>query len=115
MYDTTKITAAGLLLFTGADAASSDVVIDILSKLGMIGVLWLWLRDLKIQLKDQVAAFDKETDEIRSNYQKIIENLKLEYNDYKDRIDKQSELRHKEIEDLRNKLYDILRKYEDNK
>ena len=81
-------TAVGLLLFTGADAAlDQSTIFELLSKFGVIAVLWYWLKDLKNQLKTQLQEFRGEAKEIRSHYDTILENQEEEFKDYKDRID----------------------------
>lgn len=82
-------TAAGLLLFTGADAAlDQGTIFELLSKFGVVAVLWFWLKDLKSQLKGQIKEFRDEAGEIRSHYDKILEDKSKDFIDYKDRIDK---------------------------
>lgn len=100
--------AAGFLLFTGADVGASDTIFEIISKFGVVAVLWYWLRDIKSQMKDQLIVFKEETTEIREHHDKIIEELKEEHKDYKDRIDKQINQSNEEKLSLQNKLYDII-------
>ena len=99
------IAGAGMLLFTGAEALmDSPQIFEILSKFGIIAVLWFWLKDLKNQMKDQLKAFDKETDEIRSTYDKILNQRVSEHNDYKNRIDQQLIDKDKMILELQSKI-----------
>lgn len=86
---TDLMTGAGLLLFTGADAAfDQGTVFELLSKFGVVAVLWFWLKDLKSQLKGQLSEFREEASQIRGHYDKILEDKSKDFLDYKDRIDK---------------------------
>lgn len=81
-------TVATVLLFTGAEVALSEsTIFEILSKFGVVAVLWYWLRDLKTQLKVQLTEFREESSEVRKHYDKILEDKSKDYSDYKDRID----------------------------
>lgn len=83
------IAAGALLLFTGAEVAiEQSTIFEILSKFGVVAVLWYWLRDLKAQLKEQISEFRDESKEIRGHYDKILEDKSRDFIDYKDRIDK---------------------------
>lgn len=86
---TDLITVGGLLLFTGTDAILQDsTVFELLSKFGVIAVLWYWLKDLKKQLNIQISEFRQETQEIRFHYDKILSDKSIDFKDYQDRIDK---------------------------
>jgi hypothetical protein len=83
------ILAAGLFLFTGVESTlDSSTALEILSKFGVIAVLWYWLRDLKKQLSTQITEFRAETGEVRKHYDKILEKKSEEHKDYMDRIEK---------------------------
>ncbi len=83
------ILAAGLFLFTGVESTlDSSTVLEVLSKFGVIAVLWYWLRDLKKQLSTQIKEFRAETAEIRNHYGKILEDKRDECKEYMDRIEK---------------------------
>lgn len=79
-----------ILLFTGVNELSNlgetGYILDAISKIGTVAVLYMWVVDLKKQMSRQVEeftktnerivnVFDKETDELRSNYKAIIEEL----------------------------------------
>ena len=104
---TDLIAASGLFLFTGADVTSTDTVFEIISKFGVVAVLWYWLKDMKGQMHSLLKTFDKETNEIREHYDKVITELRSEHTDYKDRLDAQLNLRAEEVRDLNNKLHEI--------
>lgn len=99
--------AAGVLMlaFTGTELMGGEIaLIEIISKFGVVAVLWFWLRDLKKQLKDQLLTFDKETNEIRKHYDKILEDKNKEFIDYKDRMDKQLTEKDDFIKEVQNKI-----------
>lgn len=105
-HNVTDIVAGACLLgFTGTELIGGDLaLIEIISKFGVVAVLWFWLRDLKKQLKDQLLTFDKETNEIRKNYDNIIEDKNKEFEDYKNRMDAQMSEKNKFIENLQDKI-----------
>lgn len=83
------ITVTGLFLFTGTDALLQDsTVFELLSKFGVVAVLWYWLKDLKKQLNVQIGEFRGEAEEIRKHYDKILDSKSADFKDYQDRIDK---------------------------
>lgn len=99
--------AAGVLMlaFTGTEMLGGEMaIIEIISKFGVVAVLWFWLRDLKRQLKDQLLTFDKETNEIRNHYDKILEDKNKEFIDYKDRMDSQLSEKDVFIKELQDNL-----------
>ena len=104
---TDLLAGGGLFLFTGVDIASTEsTILELVSKLGVIAVLWYWLRDLKSQMKEQLTTFDKETNEIRNHYDKIIVDKTTEFIDYKDRIGDQLKEREEYIQKLQDRLLD---------
>jgi len=96
--------AGGLLLFTGADVAFDSSILEIISKIGVVAVLWFWLRDLKAQMKAQLTTFDKETNEIREHYDKIISDKNTEFHEYRDRMSEQVKAKDAHIDELHNKM-----------
>jgi len=111
---TDALAATGLLLFTGADISATDNIIEVISKLGVVGVLWYWLKDMKEQMKLLLETFDTETNEIREHYGKLIDDMKEEHVDYKNRIDKQLKHRTTEVGNLNNKIYELTKSKLDN-
>ena len=70
----------GMLFLTGTDAfLNESTIFEILSKFGVIAVLWYWLRDLKAQLKEQLGEFRDETKEIRTHYDKLMQDRKDDF------------------------------------
>lgn len=66
------------LLFTGADLGVESNILEIISKFGVIAVLWFWLKDMRRQMK-----------ELRDEHKEQVKTLNDMYEDYKNRIDKQ--------------------------
>ena len=70
----------GMLLLNGTDAfLNESTIFEILSKFGVIAVLWYWLKDLKEQLKEQLGEFRDETKEIRTHYDKLMQDRKEDF------------------------------------
>jgi hypothetical protein len=81
---------AALFLFTGVETLGIEsTILELFSKFGVVAVLWFWLREMKVQMKEQLTAFDKETTEIRSEHREQIERISTMYNEYRDRMEKQ--------------------------
>lgn len=69
----TDIAAAGwMLLFTTADVGIEGTVFEIISKFGVVAVLWFWLREMKTQMKDQLARFSAETESLRKEHKETL-------------------------------------------
>lgn len=114
-----------LLFFTGAESAiNADTTIELIAKIGVIAVLWYWLQDMKKQMNLQkkssdikieklTTAFDKETDEIRNNYKQIIEDIRGDHTEYRNRIDKFLIEKDSEVNKLHTRLYEYLKKNDD--
>ena len=101
------IAGTGLFLFTGAEVAVSEsTIFEILSKFGVIAVLWFWLKDLKKQMKDQLNIFDKETNELKTQYEKILLDKNEEFKDYKERMEKLLNQKVEENKYLQDRLLD---------
>lgn len=111
---------AGLLLFTGAEIATPSTIVEIISKFGVIAVLWYWIQDMKKSMKEQLMifkestarmldAFDKETDEIRKHYDRIADDSRKDYNDYKDRWDSSLKSKEEEVKELHKQMIDLYR------
>ncbi len=101
------LVGGSFLLFTGAEVVASDTVIELLSKFGVVAVLWYWLKDMKDRVSELLKTFDTENKEMRDHYDKIITGLKEEHRDYKDRVDKQLEHRVIEIHELNKTIQDL--------
>ena len=77
------------LLFTGTEPVSLDnYMLDIISKLGVIAVLWFWLREMRTQMKQMYKNFDAETKQIREDHEKQTQRLLDLQKENNERIDK---------------------------
>jgi hypothetical protein len=72
------LAGTGLLLFTGTEFLPLDnIAFELITKFGVIAVLWFWLRDMKMQMK-----------EVRQDHQKQIDMIIQQQKEFNDRIDK---------------------------
>lgn len=72
------IAGTGLLLFTSTEFLPTDnIAFELITKFGVVAVLWFWLRDMKIQMK-----------EVRQDHQKQIDMIIQQQKEFNDRIDK---------------------------
>jgi hypothetical protein len=55
---------SGLLLFTGAELSIESAIFEIISKFGVVAVLWFWLKEMKAQMKEQSKDFYQETEKL---------------------------------------------------
>jgi hypothetical protein len=98
--------ATGLFLFTGAEVGLESTAFDIISKFGVIAVLWFWLRDMKIQMKDQLSTFSTETEKLRVEHQSNLKDISDIHKDFRDRMEKQITVKDDQIKTLQDKLKD---------
>lgn len=97
--------AAGLFLFTGVETMGAEsIIFEIISKFGVVAVLWFWLRDMKQQMKEMLATFDKETTEIRQDHKAHIEQINTQYNAYKDSIDRQLQHANDQLKSMQQQI-----------
>jgi len=97
--------AIGLFLFTGVETMGAEsIIFEIISKFGVVAVLWFWLRDMKAQMKEMLQTFDKETTEIRQDHKAHIEQINAQYNTYKDSIDRQLQASNEQIKVLQQQI-----------
>jgi septal ring factor EnvC (AmiA/AmiB activator) len=103
--DVTDIFAAGwLFLFTGADVAGGsalgpDTILEIISKFGVVAVLWYWLKDMKNQLKEN-----------KTSYNTMVKEIKEDHKEEREKLMEQIERKDEEIENLHNKLFETIEK-----
>lgn len=98
--------AAGLFLFTGAEVGIESTVFEVISKFGVVAVLWFWLRDMKIQMKDQLTTFSTETEKLRVDHDKNLKEVSEIHKDFRDRMEKQITVKDEQIKILQDKLKD---------
>ena len=95
-----------LLLFTSADVGIDGSIFDLVSKFGVVAVLWFWLRDMKIQMKDQLTTFSGETEKLRLEHEKNVKEVSEIHKDFRDRMEKQITVKDDQIRVLQEKLKD---------
>ena len=98
--------AAGLFLFTGAEVGIESTIFEIISKFGVVAVLWFWLRDMKIQMKEQLTTFSTETEKLRIEHQSNLKEISEIHKDFRDRMEKQITVKDEQIKTLQDKLKD---------
>jgi hypothetical protein len=98
--------AAGLFLFTGAEVGIESTVFEVISKFGVVAVLWFWLRDMKIQMKEQLTTFSTETEKLRVEHQGNLKEVSEIHKDFRDRMEKQISVKDEQIKTLQDKLKD---------
>jgi hypothetical protein len=98
--------AAGLFLFTGAEVGIESTIFEIISKFGVVAVLWFWLRDMKIQMKEQLTTFSTETEKLRTEHQGNLKEISEIHKDFRDRMEKQITVKDEQIKTLQDKLKD---------
>lgn len=94
-----------LLLFTGADTLDG-MIFDMISKFGVVAVLWFWLRDMKIQMDKQLTTFSTETEKLRIEHEKNINQVSEIHKDFRDRMERQIKVKDEQIKVLQDKLKD---------
>lgn len=126
-----SLLAGGMVLLTGLDVGVDSGILDIISKLGVIAVLWFWIRDMKSQITTQMdsndkkiselvtsydkkiseltAAFDKETNEIREHYRISRAEERQVYDGYLTRVDASRTKIEEENKQLKDQIFLILK------
>lgn len=97
---------AALLLFTSADVGIEGTIFDLISKFGVVAVLWFWLRDMKVQMDKQLTTFSTETEKLRLDHDKNIKEVSEIHKDFRDRMEKQITVKDEQIKTLQDKLKD---------
>jgi hypothetical protein len=114
------LVAGSLLLFTGTETAvdTSGSALELISKFGVIAVLWFWLRDMRKQIAEQtiksdarhdklIETFKIETDELRDNYDKIIDKMTQEYHTYSNKIEEILKEQRTDMRNINDRLHEI--------
>jgi hypothetical protein len=116
------VAAPTLLLFTGADVLMGDLnVLDIISKFGVVAVIWYMYQETKKQAAKQellfdkklteiAQVFDKESIEIRGQYEKMSNTITDQYKQHTERMETLLKERGEEIRGLQDKLYTLTTK-----
>ena len=113
------LVGSGFLLFTGTEAVvDGGTALELISKFGVVGVLWFWLKDMRKQIQEQttkseirhdklVETFAKETDELRDNYDKVIEKMTGEYHLYSTKMEEIFKEQRLDMRSLNDKICEI--------
>lgn len=91
---------AGLLLFTGGIISEVEIL-QAIGSMGVPAILYFWLTDTKKQMKELTETFAKEQQNTRAEHKEHIEEIKVMFSSYKDRLESNLEDREKII-----KLYE---------
>jgi len=91
----------GLLLFTGAEVSIEGAIFEIISKFGVVAVLWFWLREMKEQMKEQSKDFYSETEKLRQEHKNTMQEFQNLNNEHKELLVKQLEAKDDIIKGLK--------------
>lgn len=121
MADFTSVDAGvgtGLFLFTGAGAIGGDMsmAVELISKFGVVAVLWFWVLDMRKRVAEQntlfqerlkqvIAAFEQESKQTREDYERILQHIKSESQNRSDYLIKLVDQQKEELSDLKSKLF----------
>lgn len=95
---------SGLFLFTGAEVSVEGAIFEIISKFGVVAVLWFWLREMKDQMKEQSKDFYAETEKLRQEHKNTMHEFQEIHKEHKELLTKQLENKDDIIKLLQNKI-----------
>jgi hypothetical protein len=95
--------ATGLFLFTGAEVGLDTTIFEIISKFGVVAVLWFWLREMKTQMQDQSKRFLDETQNLRKEHKETLHEFKDVHKDHNESLQEQLKAKDEIIKTLQNK------------
>jgi len=95
---------SGLFLFTGAEVAIESTIFEIISKFGVVAVLWFWLKEMKEQMKVQSKDFYEETEKLRTEHKSTMHEFQEIHKEHKELLTKQLENKDDIIKLLQNKI-----------
>jgi len=95
---------SGLLLFTGAEVSIESAIFEIISKFGVVAVLWFWLKEMKEQMKEQSKDFYAETEKLRNEHKNTMHEFQEIHKEHKELLTKQLENKDDIIKLLQNKI-----------
>ena len=75
---------SGLLLFTGAELSIESAIFEIISKFGVVAVLWFWLKEMKAQMKEQSKDFYQETEKLRTEHKNTMHEFQEIHKEHKE-------------------------------
>lgn len=95
---------SGLFLFTGAEVGIENTILEIISKFGVVAVLWYWLQNMKTQIKEQMTHFSVETELLRKEHKETLTDFQEIHKEHKDLMKQQIEVKDQVIRDLQSKI-----------
>jgi hypothetical protein len=95
---------SGLFLFTGAEVGIENTILEIISKFGVVAVLWYWLQNMKTQIKEQMTHFSVETELLRKEHKETLTDFHEIHKEHKDLMKQQIEVKDQVIKDLQSKI-----------
>jgi hypothetical protein len=95
---------SGLFLFTGAEVGIENTILEIISKFGVVAVLWYWLQNMKTQIKEQMTHFSVETELLRKEHKETLTDFHEIHKEHKDLMKQQIEVKDQIIRDLQSKI-----------
>jgi hypothetical protein len=95
---------SGLFLFTGAEISIENTIFEIISKFGVVAVLWYWLQNMKGQIKEQMQHFSGETELLRKEHKETLTEFQDVHNKHNELMKQQLESKDQMIKDLQGKI-----------
>ena len=92
---------SGLFLFTGAEVAIESTIFEIISKFGVVAVLWFWLKEMKEQMKIQSKDFYQETEKLRQEHKNTMHEFQEIHKEHKDLLSEQLKAKDEIIKSLK--------------
>ena len=92
---------SGLFLFTGAEVAIESTIFEIISKFGVVAVLWFWLKEMKEQMKIQSKDFYQETEKLRQEHKSTMHEFQEIHKEHKDLLSEQLKAKDEIIKSLK--------------
>jgi hypothetical protein len=95
---------SGLFLFTGAEISIENTIFEIISKFGVVAVLWYWLQNMKGQIKEQMTHFSGETELLRKENKETLTEFQDVHNKHNELMKQQLESKDQMIKDMQSKI-----------
>jgi len=92
---------SGLFLFTGAEVSVEGAIFEIISKFGVVAVLWFWLREMKEQMKEQSKDFYSETEKLRQEHKNTMHEFQEIHKEHKELLTDQLKAKDEIIKSLK--------------
>ena len=92
---------SGLFLFTGAEVSVEGAIFEIISKFGVVAVLWFWLKEMKDQMKEQSKDFYSETEKLRQEHKNTMHEFQEIHKEHKEILTDQLKAKDEIIKSLK--------------